>query len=100
MVEYLLPFVTGLVFLAAGLYQFRAPRLGGLRIVGIIDSDIDTDDVSEEESVFAKLVGVGLIMVIFLTRRSGMDLTKLWSLIQRWSEAATVSGQDKHRFLL
>ena len=63
MIEYLLPFVTGLVFLAAGLYQFRALRLGGLRIVGIIDSDIDTDDVSEEESVFAKLVGVGLIMV-------------------------------------
>ena len=75
MVEYLLPFVTGLVFLAAGLYQFRAPRLGGLRIVGIIDSDIDTDDVSEEESVFAKLVGVGLIMVAFFFGLVGLAWT-------------------------
>jgi hypothetical protein len=63
MVKYLLPFATGLVFLAAGLYQFRDPRLGGLRMFNVIDSDVDADDVSEPEEVFAKLVGIGLILV-------------------------------------
>jgi hypothetical protein len=53
----------GVVLLLAGLYQFRDSRLGGLRIVGVIDSDVDTDDASEPERVFAKLVGVGLILL-------------------------------------
>lgn len=70
---YILPFATGIVFLVAGLYQFRAPRLGGLRMVGIIDSDVDTDDASEPERVFAKLVGVGLILVaLFFLLISGI----------------------------
>jgi hypothetical protein len=54
---------VGIVFLLAGLYQFRDSRLGGLRMAGIIDSDLDADDASEPEEVFAKLVGVGLILV-------------------------------------
>lgn len=53
----------GIVSLLAGLYQFRDPRLGGLRMFGVIDSDVDTDDASEPERVFAKLVGVGLILL-------------------------------------
>jgi hypothetical protein len=51
MVEYLLPFAIGLVFLVAGLYQFRDSRLGGLRMLGVIDSDVDADDASEPEEV-------------------------------------------------
>ena len=54
---------VGIVFLLAGLYQFRDPRLGGLRMFGVINSDADTDDASEPEEVFAKLVGVGLILM-------------------------------------
>ncbi|WP_458204466.1 hypothetical protein [Haladaptatus sp. NG-SE-30] len=38
------------------------PRLGGLRLVGIIGNGIDADDVSPEERFFAKVVGVGLIV--------------------------------------
>lgn len=76
MVEYLLPFVTGLVFLAAGLYQFHDPRLGGLRDVGLIDADDETDDVGQAESVFAKLGGVGLILVgLFLLGLVGLAWT-------------------------
>lgn len=52
----------GVVFLLAGLYQFRDSRLGGLRMFRVINSDVDTDDASEPEKVFAKLVGVGLIL--------------------------------------
>ena len=52
----------GAVCLLAGLYQFRDPRLGGLRTFGVIDSDVDADDASEPERVFAKLVGVGLVL--------------------------------------
>ena len=29
---------------------------------GVIDSDVDADDASEPERVFAKLVGVGLVL--------------------------------------
>jgi hypothetical protein len=54
---------VGVVFLLAGLYQFRDTRLGGLRVFGIIDSDMDADQPSEVESVFAKLVGAGLTLV-------------------------------------
>ena len=63
MISYLLPLVIGLVSLVAGLYQFRDQRLGGFRMVGVIDSDVDTDSTSEAETVFAKLVGVGLILM-------------------------------------
>lgn len=52
----------GVVCLLAGLYQFRDTRLGGLRIAGVIGSDMDADQTSEVESVFAKLVGAGLII--------------------------------------
>lgn len=53
---------VGVVSLLAGLYQFRDTRLGGLRMAGIIDSDMNADQTSEVESVFAKLVGAGLIL--------------------------------------
>lgn len=73
MVEYLLPFATGLIFLIAGLYQFKDPRLGGLRMFGVIDSDVNADNASEPEEVFAKLVGVGLILVaLFFLFISGL----------------------------
>ncbi|WP_227373782.1 hypothetical protein [Haladaptatus halobius] len=40
--------LTGLVFLGTGLYQFVEPRLGGLRVAGLIGDGVDADDVSLE----------------------------------------------------
>ncbi|WP_458188190.1 hypothetical protein [Haladaptatus sp. NG-WS-4] len=37
------------IFLGARVYQFVEPRLGGLRIAGLIGDGLDADDVTPEE---------------------------------------------------
>lgn len=52
----------GLIFLLAGSYQFRRPRLRLLRDTGLIDSS-SSDASSQAESLFAKVAGGVLILV-------------------------------------
>lgn len=68
-------FVIGAIFLLAGLYQVLHPYLGGLRVAGVIDVDSEpsADDVSSPESLFATVVGLGLIVI-------GLLFLGLWAL--------------------
>ena len=59
--------VIGVTFLLAGLYQFIEPKLGGLRVVGVISNDLDASPGSGERvaALFAgvTLIGIGLLFI-------------------------------------
>lgn len=54
--------LVGVVFLLAGLYQFIEPTLGGLRVAGVMDRDLD-DSPGSGERVGALFVGVVLTFI-------------------------------------
>lgn len=58
----------GAVFLLSGLYQFVKPTLGGLRVVGLLDKELDASPGLAERA-FALVVGVVLV---------GIGLGFLW----------------------
>ena len=60
--------VIGVVFLAAGLYQFVEPTLGGLRVVGLLNKELEAPP-GPTERAFALFVGVALV---------GFGLVFLW----------------------